>query len=217
MTDDESYMHDLLTFDPLSTAEKATGKSYKEDRDTSGLGFSMHIMHNKLKQEELVSRGDTYYGMPFEDALEIFENMGFEIVHQRHFSYEGVRETSFVMWSEAGLLATLESYRASTLNMGKVLYNIRFNEDVENIFRLTSSGTMTDSDIWVGDHDIREGGVFNLKQLEKNGEFITPWVQRPWLWFPTYVDSKVPGYDYAEINERVISELPVHVRKAITP
>jgi hypothetical protein len=40
----------LLDFDSLNEAEKITGKSYKNDDDTTALGFLMHIENSKQRK-----------------------------------------------------------------------------------------------------------------------------------------------------------------------
>ena len=59
--------------------------------------------------------------------------------------------------------------------------------------------------------------MFNLGRLAKHGTFVSPWVERPFLWLLNYMDTKTEGYDYKAINEARIAKLPEHVRTCITP
>lgn len=60
---------EILRYDALDTAERLTGKSYKEDEDTMGLGFLMHISHGERKAAALKATDDTHWGISFDDAL----------------------------------------------------------------------------------------------------------------------------------------------------
>lgn len=208
---------DLLRYDPLTHAETLTGEDYKTDERTSALGLALHLQHSRLKKLELEARDDTHYGTPFWNTLRIYTALGFEPVHAHLFPSSRQYHASdrfVVLWRPDGVLATLESYGDST-NSTKIYYNWRPNEDVEG-WSFMSSGHWLDG-VLVGDHDARQGLRHTLSRLEGNGTFLDTWVERPFLWFLDYSQTRVEDYDYQLINEECIQRLPEHVREAITP
>ena len=69
----------------------------------------------------------------------------------------------------------------------------------------------------IGDSDIREGLKHKLATFTEHGEFVSPWVEQPFLWLVDYSQDDEPGYDYKVISQALIASLPAHVRAAITP
>lgn len=215
----------MLKMDPLAEAEKITGNSYKEDSATARLGFGMHLRHRQQVREELTLRGDTHYGSSWADTLRIFADLGFEVVHEHQFagSYADRIETFIVLWREDGVLAKAETFGSTGRNTADVFYNWRPNDDVQSTWEYTSSGGLhgpsydRGEKLWIGNHDVREAMRHKLSRLESNGRFVTPWVERPFLWLLDYSQSKVKDYDYRVITEQVITTLPEHIRTAINP
>lgn len=213
MSDDLTKM---LNFDPLSAAEDITGVDYKDDEGTLLLGMSMAMLHNRAKEIALCEANDTHFRQTFDEAVAIFADMGFAEVLRDTFAGQDDREDTYlVLWHPEGLLATCESY-GEHLNTAKVLYNYAHANGALR-WDLTSSGRFREDGVWVGDHDAREGIRHNLNALRAEGEFLSTWVERPFLWLLTYMDTKVEGYDYDAINEERVARLPEHVRQAITP
>lgn len=220
-----SEFNQLLSFDALSTAEKLTGKSYKEDEATMRMGFAMHLLNGECKRNELALRDDTVHSNPWSHTLKVYADLGFETVYAKAFRGRYGTEEFEVLWRSDGLLAKVESFtlagRVST-NHSDLYYNWRPNPEVDR-WEYTSSGhchtpSYDQGDhVWIGHHDVREAMRHKIAQLEAHGEFLTPWVERPFLWLLTYMDTKDPDYDHKAITASVIAELPEHVRKAITP
>ena len=206
---------EALKFDPLAAAETITGHSYKDDADTMTIGMALGMAHNKAKAAALRDSLDSYYNMPFADALDLFADLGFaEVLHDNFAGTYGPEEY-VILWHPDGILATCESYMGDRNNSSKILYNYR-HHDGRYPSGLTSSGHMF-GEVWVGDHDAREGVRHNLDALRAEGEFLPVWVERQFLWLLTYMDSKVEGYDYQAITAERVNRLPENVRRAITP
>lgn len=223
MSEKHSFQTDELTellhSDGLAMAEKITGKSYKEDEGTQGLGFLFHMDINQRKRELLESRDDTTFSNTLNRYQRIITQYGFREV--LHLPFEGNYgpDDFYVYWHDDGLLLSFDTFtwssdKEQTVNGGKVRYNWRPNEGLENRWELTSSGHFQDS-VWSGDHDCREALIFNLEQLRANGEFINPWVDTPWLWMLHYMDTKIEGYDHKAITAERVAMLPDEVRRAI--
>lgn len=208
-----SAMDDLLRFDPLDAAQKITGESYKTHDETMRLGLGLAMVHNERKAETLRQARDSHYGMTFADFRALLSELGFEEVLVETFQGRECPETFVIAWCPEGILAVCESYSGVRLNTANVLYNYRHPDGYPG--GLTSSGHMRD-DLWIGDHDAREGVRHNLAALRAAGEFVTPWQERPWLWLLTYTDTK-GEYDDDAINAARVARLPQRVRDAITP
>lgn len=222
-------LDDLLRFDPLYAAETLTGHSYKEDDQTQALGLSLHLDTGVSKRKALKATGDTHLSSSLAEQLEVMESLGFETVLLDSFEGSdyglGSPEESYrIMWHPEGVLATVESYQGLGRNSTKFYYNVRFSQEtMGKYYRYTSSGHFHTYDqenenyIWVGNHDGREAFKHHLTRLGLAGEFLSEWIEQPFLWLLTYTESKVEGYDYEAINEERISRLPKNVRNAITP
>lgn len=218
-------LDDLLQFDPLLAAETITGHSYKEDDETRALGFLLLQSAAVDKKKALQSTGDTYFNSSLNEQLEVMESLGFKTVLLDFFGGSlGFDETFRIMWHPCGVLATVESYQTFHRNSAKFYYNVRFPvEYVESRHSYTSSGHFHVYDpengnfIWVGDHDGREAFKHNFTRLAEAGEFLSEWVEQPFLWLLNYKESAEDGYDHEVITQERISRLPEHIRKAVTP
>lgn len=212
-------LHRLLRIDPLADAEQITGKSYKDDTETMRLGFGLHLELAAAKERAARETRDSYFSMDLAETLGLYADMGFEQVLCDEFegtAYDGEpapAETFRILWNTDGVLATVESYQGTRRNATKVYYNVLI-DDRSDLGSRTSSGRLHDGDVWVGDHDGREGIRTNLERLSEIGSFLPVWVASPFLWLVTYAETK-GDYDYEAINAERISRLPEHVRRAI--
>lgn len=201
-----------LNFDPLLAAEGMTGQSYKDDEATLLLGVGMAMEHNQRKDRLLRERADSHFSMDFEPACLLFTDLGFEEVYRETFDGYHKGETFVIMWHPDGLLATCESY-GKHRNMAKVYYNYRHHSGGYPGGHLTSSGSMC-GDVWIGDHDAREGIRHNLNAMRAEGRFLSKWVARPFLWLVNYGEK---DGDCEAINAAKIARLPADVQRRIPP
>ena len=102
----------ILNFDSLAEAEKITGKSYKEDEDTSMLGMLMHMKMSEEKKRLLIGSNDTHFGMTEAEALQIFKMNGFKIVLQDPFINEDdIEERFYVLFDyENSILLSFDTH-----------------------------------------------------------------------------------------------------------
>lgn len=220
-------INDLLKFDPLGEAERMTGKDYKNDEDTSALGFLLAMDHNERKANALRASGDSSFRISFENFVLLAVNKGFVEIYRGHF-YDvgeswssGREETYLVMWRD-GVLLTLESYGES-VNMAKMYYNLEVGQGTldDNFYRPEGGGRWNREAydegrfIYVGNIDVREGFVFHLNELEAHGNFVSPWVEAPFLWLLNYTDTRDKDYNYEELNRKRIAQFPAEIREAI--
>lgn len=219
-----SDLDNLLNYDPLATAEKITGMHYKDggvslDNPTIGIGLLLAQRNAAEKNAILDELDDTKLSNNLDRYQSIITNYGFEqVLADEWKSGHGHEETYFIYAHRKGLLLSFDTYSGCRVNGGKVYYNWRPATDDASNWECTSSGGYTnyDSDpVWVGDHDCREALIHKLNRLNNRGEFVTPWVKRPFLWLLHYDDSKVPGYDYRAITEARIKRLPEWVQEFI--
>lgn len=125
----------------------------------------------------------------------------------------------FIFAHRDGLLLKFDTHHmfdVEHVNGASVYYNWKPNDEKEG-WHYVSSGHGSAPGIWIGDHDAREKLIAKLDGLRKNGSFITPWFERPFLWLLHYDDPKAPGYDYRAINRERIARLPDWVREFVGP
>ncbi len=215
----------LLRFDPLAEAERLTGTSIHDPAPdgqmnaATALGFVVMQSHAAAKEAALRARGDTLFSNELGRYLGIIEAAGFEQVLSVPFQhYPDHGDRYFIYARRDGLLLAFDTFGGEkTVNGGKVYYSWRPSEAArENPWAYTSSGGYR-GDVWQGDHDCREALIYNLDRLAANGEFVCPWVERPFLWLLNYAEPKVEGYDYHAINRERIAALPPWVREFIGP
>lgn len=210
---------EALRFDAFGVAEDLTGESYKTDKGTSAIGMGLFFENNRQKEDLLRGSDDSFFNMDFVGQMAVFGKLGFEPVWHEEFDGSHTYPDFYsILWHPDGLLATCESYGIGSRNSAKVYYNYK-HPDVYFDWKLKSSGRYV-GDVWVGDHDAREGVRYNLDAMRAEGEFLSVWVERPWLSLVNYAEGRAEGQTMEErkaITERKISELPEHVRRAITP
>lgn len=212
----------LLNFDALDAAEVVTGKSYKDDEKTANMGLFLHAAAGKAKAEMLTAAGDTSLRNGLADYLRIIAAEGFEQMLRLPFTAKGYRdepdraEELHVHYHRAdGILLVFDTYRTNGVNGGHFFYNWRRKEG--GSFGVVSSGHGRPDGIWAGHHDCREALRYHIRRLREEGSFVTPWVERPFLWLLHHGDTKVEGYNYKAINAERIAMLPEDVRAALGP
>jgi hypothetical protein len=184
-----SEFDSLLSYDPLLEAEAVTGKSYKEDDGTSALGLFLHMEHSARKRDELMVRQDTYYGIPFTEAVDVALDIGFKPVwtHAGRSHY-GNRQKTIMFWHE-GILLVMDDYKGA-LNSANIHFNWRpfsgKSDEFGPIFGLPVSGSMEhrgpgfediDGDPWVfvGSIHVVEGLKHRVETLRASGQVLTEW------------------------------------------
>lgn len=212
---------DLLRFDPLHTAERATGSRVNDDPETALLGMMLSSAHIDAKHAALAARRDTWSGMPFGEHLAVFANLGFEIVLDEPSGRDGA-ERFVVLWREDGVLGSCESYVGwNSTNSSHVNYCWRPHDpDGDWWGRLTSTGGGTGTGVWRGSHDTREGLGYTVASLAAEGQFVTPWVGRfphAWEYLGTYAEwDNGAGRDrWDAVRQARFSRLPLSVRAAV--
>ncbi|UVG35239.1 hypothetical protein SEA_CECE_233 [Microbacterium phage Cece] len=202
---------DMLNYDPLLEAEKATGLSYKEDPGTSALGFLLMHENAERKREELGLRGDTYSQMPFEEAVDVVLDAGFTLVYAQILADpSNSMPVHFYLYWKSGFLLSLESFAWSTGNLTVNSATLQYNwmtgtNGTERRPRVQASTHWTrmapgydgesEDDPWVliSSLDVREGLLHKMETILSDG--IVP---ETWL----YTDRLPRLHSYAEREER---------------
>jgi hypothetical protein len=238
---DPKQLDKILDIDPLWEAEKVTGKSYKDDKATSNLGFAGHIIHNRGKKALLTSLGDSHYGSKFDEYIKIIESIGFKRIYSQDFvgdSFEKPRNEVYqIYWRDDGLLLGCESY-SENANSSHVYFNLKptfkplkegqeyaaLTDEFWNAVSHCSGGAKKLEDgsyIWSGDLDGREAVKHRISKLEKF--LICPWQhKKKWLWLLNYMETKTLSQVHSEsmkqvdaFNSEKLAQCPEAVRKAI--
>jgi hypothetical protein len=119
---------DLMKIDPLLEAERITGKSYKEDEETSRLGLAISMEMNHKLNKLLEESRDTTFCMDYEPYLEAVERLGFREIRRQEFSryseYDGETKDEFRLYYRDGWLISVDSFRGkrNTANLFGIAY-----------------------------------------------------------------------------------------------
>lgn len=220
----------MLKLDSLSEAEKLTGKSYKGDDSTVALGMVIMMAHSAKKEDALKEAEDSAFRNTVIDYIRIIKSIGFaQVLKDSFVNEDGVTEHLYVFWNyKYSVMIHFDSYTYGddgswaksgkevpppSVNSCKMLYNWIPRDGIKS-HDLTSSGGFNEG-IWVGDHDGREAIKHKFNGLLENGEFVTDWIEAPFLWLLSYMEPKIEGYNYEEITQDRISRLPERIRECI--
>ena len=211
MTTSNDDLDTLLQFDPLARAEQITGVSYKEDEGTVSVGLILMQANSQAKEAALRAQNDSVFSNKLDRYLEIIAAEGFYKVYETDIP--GTPDRLFMFWHDDGILLKFDTYWGDSVNGGKFWYNWKPKEGAD--FNVLSSHGPLANGIVDGDHDCREAIRYHLRRLREEGQFVNPWVRRPFLWLLHYQDTKDKNYDYRAITNARIAELPEHVQKSI--
>lgn len=222
--ENEEILQKSLNFDALDVAEKITGKSYKDDKLTSYLGFNLMLENSKLRGKLLENKNDVYFGCGLEYYLEVLKLNSFKEVLNIKFKRDddSEEENFYIFWHEDGLLLKMDTYGGTSVNSCTCYYNWESFHEKYNYDILSSCSPYPhpESDkkhAIAGSHDGREGLITNMNLLRGEGSFLPKWKKQPFIWLLHYMDEKRSsehGY-YKQINKERIEMLPVHIQDAI--
>lgn len=223
---------DILNYDPLLEAEKATGLSYKEDPGTQALGFLLLQESAERKRDELMLREDTYWGMPYFDAMELALSLGFEVVYSDILRDDKRKHSTGnlvyfnVLW-RSGVLLKLESYyggeeRGYTVNSAVIYFNWMTEDGTTPASPVSGTSHWTRTapgyngeladDPWVKimNIDVREGLKHTLEKLGSAG--IVP---EQWLYTDRLIEFALTSYAERERPiDKLLDKAPYEIEKA---
>lgn len=153
--------------------------------------------------------------------LEIAKEEGFQVILILPFvGDENAQEKFYILFhKEYGALLVFDTSEGVRINEGILYYNLKLPCYEHSEYFGSGEWYGKQEYIWIGGCHVRGGLRLRLclKNLRDLGQFITPWVKRPFLWLLHHADEEIPNYDYKVINQQRISQLPEEVQKVICP
>lgn len=221
-SDVDATLDAALNYDPVDQAEKLAENFGLRGNDRNALILKMAIQSGADKRALLEGLGDTTLSNTVVRYKDVLAELGFEEVLAIPFAAPqyGYNEHYYVYAHRDGLLLTFDTYGGENQNGGHLYYNWKI-EDRNDKLGCTSSGCFARDAydrgeyVWVGHHDAREALKRNIRKLRENGQFLTQWIEQPFLWLLHYMDTKNDDYDYKAINAERIAMLPEWVQKMI--
>lgn len=216
----------LMNFDPVHAATSLTGQPIL-DPETFALSIRLAQASQQVKNFELFIRGDTYYGIEFDSAVNVFEGMGFETYH-----IEDIRNTDVwsLMWNPDGLLLDLESLtpenqNTALLNQARMFFNLRLavSDSDRTLFESLMLGDTDVTPVIAGYADLHEGALHKMSKLRTAGRFSPVWLDLPWFIAPHSLSFEMgtemsPGQMLRFDRQRlpfILQSFPAHVRDMI--
>ena len=206
-------MKNLFNYDPLDEAESLTGKSYKDDKETMGLGFLLMQASKHVKELKLKETNDTTLTNEISNYIKIIEDFGFNKVYEEIFVIENREEKQYMYWVD-GILLVFDTHYGY-INGSSFYYNWVPNKDTEYYKYISSGGFAKDNKTWLGNHDGREAIKYKINQLKCNGKILKVWNEQMFLWLCHYGDTKNEEYDHKGIILDKIKRLPKEIQQAI--
>lgn len=214
----EKTIGELLKFDGLAEAERITGKSYKEDELTKGIGLAAVMANNMRTTEALKQTNDTHFGMTAVEFIAMLGEIGFQEVYRQPFTSSGGDQMFYMFWHADGILLKWDTY-GPVINSGNFYYAWKPKPEVfeQSFWDFTSSGGFREDHVWVGNHDCREGMRYNIQRLRDNGEFLNPWPESQYMQLNSSHEW-YNGTDTGAASQERFDALPQEVRDcAIAP
>lgn len=206
---DRKNLQRIRNLDVFEAAEALTGKSYKDDNQTTLLGLQLAMVQNKLISDHQKAVGDSFSGITHAAFLELAYAEGFRLIHTKEFKGESWRgepepdEKYFSLWNDEGVLLTVETY-GDRVNVSNLYYNLTNYPE-------HSGSSSWHEGVLIGNCDVRQDFRATMRSVRAAG-IVKPWVKRPFLWLLTYTDAKTSSNDYKRINEEMISNYPEDIR-----
>jgi hypothetical protein len=119
------------------------------------------------------------WGMKLRDVLKELDEFGFEQVLDIPFiDKDTVTQNHYYVYfyEKYGILLTFDTYGGDRVNGG--LYYYQWSPHLHH--PCFSSGGWINVDViptWIGNGDCREGMFESIRELARDGVFVTPWVQ----------------------------------------
>ena len=227
---DDNELRTLIRKDPLHEAEQITGKSYKDDDDTSKLGLALHMMNGETKRKAMQDTRDVYYGMPMDEFDSVVTSLGFERVYSEIFVGErDPRQQVMLVWfhPEGGLIQsdTYGHYDGKdTINGWS--FNYVFQADTEHMpdvqhSRAALDYTEGEINTFAGSTGNGDGLRLDWKALHADGvKLVNPWPEKAFGYFgmthhgdkasgrlPSQEDYQRDPRDYYERSRKGTNEL----------
>ncbi len=168
--------------------------------------------NNKKKTALLQASNDTCFQNNLNQNLSVIEDIGFKLLCSGNIL--NTNDKWRIFWNDGLLLFCDSYYGDKKLNGGTVYFNYCGPREALDHCSSGFAGEFNREMVWDGDRDIREGLRYSINKMKKQGQILSTWIKRPFLWLLHYEDIK-QNYDYKTINEERIALLPIEVQEAI--
>ncbi len=228
----DNITDELLHKDSLAESEQVLGNKHWSEFNEKEQAFSLFkfMADNETKSEHLKSIGDTYWGMKWNEFINLIESYGFVsglrydfIAPKYGFSDEADRIEEAILYYHPtkGLILWATSY-SGNINGGTVYGEINIDKErwkeISKALNRCSHGAFahyngeTEQDEYKNqvefDYDIREGLIHVLNRIENVTSYAPIWTERNFLWFLDYAEENQDGYDYRTITLEKILRCP---------
>ncbi len=211
-----------LEKDVLADNEKKFGKNHYSEFNQLENAISMldFMDHNEKKRSYYKSINDTYWGIKWNDFLQIMIDNGFEVVLEDEFPnhQQNNRLEKFIILAHKGkgLLVKAESY-GDCINSGDCYGQATQKDHFNKWFPISCSGGYDENGVISWHKDIREGLLLNLQTIEQDMTLLSKWTNPDvFLYLVDFSQTKVEGYNYKEITNERLSRCPQWVRVMIS-
>lgn len=222
--------------DPLASAEKLTGKSYKEDPETAELGFIMNFFRGEQVRKRFSELGDTFSGMSWEQFVDLIKSNGFEIIFMERFRHspsynEGRVDRPYHLIAahpEAYLLLNATSYLHSSNDEvvngvavhGTIAWSGELSDEQWRALRDFSHGPSRKIPFQNRMEFSLEGisGVFSQLSLLSQNFRLVHWNDDDrFLWLMNYAQEEEESGSWKKIRDDFLETAPDWVRQFILP
>jgi hypothetical protein len=214
-----------LEFDPFDFPEGLLGRDCSEDEETRAFHMLLRSQHGDIKRQLLEQNNDVFFNMPLNSYINTFIDIGFKLVYKEVFksSSSGSEEELFCFWEKTrALLLVFDTYTIGKkhLNSGGFYFSWKPNKNNYYLHGCSMSYKGKYGDTIIGECDCREGVRFQIEEMDRNGKFVVPWIDRPFRWVASHEDKRKEGSSYPfklldSITEERIKKFPEEVRVLI--
>lgn len=176
----------------------------------------------------MLATDDLQFGGPFAEWCRIAEDEGFECALADPFTGTYAEEEFRVYWHPEGLLMIGETFHwgegaaKPSLNSSRLFFNWAHQTEPYDLGLHLSGCSLREKHnglpVWEGYIHVSEGLRFMLRQFRANGEFVWPWLKKPFvLWLASYADYKGGPDSHKIASERRRAMLPEELRVVLCP
>lgn len=227
INNDNVILDALLSYDPIAAAEKMSGKSHWstfDDKETD-LAIGLVMLSGDAKREALKKANDTYFGMSFQEFVDLITANGFKKALQYTFnnisSWSGPTDEFAVYYRGDGFVITFDSF-GDSLNSGKI-YGICRRTTDRLMDLIKCSITPMGNSIFGFSKDVREGMFYTINNAKNSYDVLPIWPGPGcfhWMLDRTEHNSGDESYEswskrYREISLEKISRCPEDFQKIV--
>jgi hypothetical protein len=170
----------LLSYDPIADTERQTGKGHWSEfnQEDQHLAILNTMMSGTCKREILQQLGDTYFGLRYQEFIDLIVSNGFKKALEYDFDSDAgycnhPTDRFACYYREDGLVIVFDSY-GDSLNGGQIYGNYKLKEGTTDRLCDGSSSPMGNGIIGFS-KDIREGMFHFISKVKNVGDILPIW------------------------------------------